>query len=107
MIEINGIDHIYITVSDMAVSERFYDRSLVDALGFRKNNFALDAEPHIQYACRHFGFVIRPPAQTQNMTRIPQVSTTSVFESTHLQRLRKHPKILSRPLKPLKLDTHR
>jgi catechol 2,3-dioxygenase-like lactoylglutathione lyase family enzyme len=60
MIEINGIDHIYITVSDMAVSERFYDRALVDALGFRKNNFALDAEPHIQYACRHFGFVIRP-----------------------------------------------
>lgn len=58
--EINGIDHVYITVSDMAASEQFYDRALVDALGFRKNTFTLDADLHIQYACRYFGFVIRP-----------------------------------------------
>jgi glyoxylase I family protein len=62
MIEVTGIDHIYIAiaVSDLAVSERFSDLVLVHALGFRKNAFALGDEPHIQYACRHFGFVLRP-----------------------------------------------
>jgi len=60
MLEVTGIDHIYIAVSDLAVSEQFYDLALVKALGFRKNTFELDGEPHIQYACRHFGFVLRP-----------------------------------------------
>jgi glyoxylase I family protein len=60
MVEVTGIDHIYITVSDLTVSEQFYDRALVEALGFRKNSFTLGDEPHIQYACRHFGFVLRP-----------------------------------------------
>jgi glyoxylase I family protein len=60
MIEVTGIDHIYIAVSDLAVSEQFYDLVLVHALGFRKNAFALGDEPHIHYACRHFGFVLRP-----------------------------------------------
>lgn len=41
MIEVTGIDHIYIAVSDLAVSEQFYDLVLVHALGFRKNAFAL------------------------------------------------------------------
>jgi glyoxylase I family protein len=48
MIEVTGIDHIYIAVSDLAVSERFSDLVLVHALGFRKNAFALGDEPHIQ-----------------------------------------------------------
>jgi glyoxylase I family protein len=60
MVEVTGIDHIYITVSDLTVSEQFYDRALVAALGFRKNSFTLGDEPHIQYACHHFGFVLRP-----------------------------------------------
>lgn len=60
MIEVTGIDHIYITVSDLSRSEQFYDLALVKALGFRKNAFALGGEPHVQYACPHFGFVIRP-----------------------------------------------
>ena len=60
MVEVTGIDHIYIAVSDLSISERFYDLALVKALGFRKNAFALGGEPHIQYACRHFGFVLRP-----------------------------------------------
>ncbi len=60
MLEVTGIDHIYIAVSNLAVSEHFYDLALVNALGFRKNTFALGDEPHIQYACRHFGFVLRP-----------------------------------------------
>jgi glyoxylase I family protein len=60
MVEVTGIDHIYITVSDLTVSEQFYDRALVEALGFHQNSFTLGDEPHIQYACRHFGFVLRP-----------------------------------------------
>jgi glyoxylase I family protein len=59
MPEVVGIDHIYITVSDLAVSEAFYDR-VMSVLGFRKNSFALGGDPHIQYYNRHFGFVLRP-----------------------------------------------
>lgn len=60
MAEVTGIDHIYISVSSLAVSEPFYDRVLRDALGFRKNSFTLAGDPHIQYFNRHFGFVLRP-----------------------------------------------
>src|SRR3977135_3833075 len=60
MAEIIGIDHIYITVCDLAKSESFYDQVLVDAFGFRKNKFALAGDPHVQYFNRHFGFVLRP-----------------------------------------------
>jgi glyoxylase I family protein len=60
MPEVIGIDHIYIAVSDLARSEAFYDRALRDTLAFRKNAFALDGEPHVQYFNRHFGFVLRP-----------------------------------------------
>jgi catechol 2,3-dioxygenase-like lactoylglutathione lyase family enzyme len=58
--EVTGIDHIYITVSDLGVSETFYDRVLLEALGFRKNRFALGGDPHVQYFNRQFGFVLRP-----------------------------------------------
>ncbi len=60
MTEVIGIDHIYITVSDLERSEAFYDRVLIEALGFRKNKFALGGDPHIQYFNRHFGYVLRP-----------------------------------------------
>lgn len=60
MVEVIGIDHVYITVSDLRASEDFYDRALVQVLGFRKNAFALAGEPHIQYFNRHFGYVLRP-----------------------------------------------
>jgi catechol 2,3-dioxygenase-like lactoylglutathione lyase family enzyme len=59
MSEIIGIDHIYITVSDMTRSEAFYDRAMT-ALGFRKSSFAIGGDPHVQYYNRQFGFVIRP-----------------------------------------------
>ncbi len=58
--KIIGIDHIYVTVSDMGRSEAFYDRVFLGVLRFRKNRFALSDEPHVQYFCRHFGFVLRP-----------------------------------------------
>ena len=60
MTEVIGIDHIYIAVSDLARSEIFYDRVLLDALGFRKNKFILGGDPHVQYFNRHFGYVLRP-----------------------------------------------
>ena len=60
MTEVTGIDHIYITVSDLAKSEPFYDQVLIKSLGFRKNKFTLAGDPHIQYFNRHFGFVLRP-----------------------------------------------
>ena len=58
-IEIIGIDHVYIAVSDIARSERFYDR-VMGILGFRKNTFTNEGSHHIQYYNRHFGFVLRP-----------------------------------------------
>ncbi len=58
--EVIGIDHVYLTVSSVEQSERFYDRVLKDALGFRKNTFALGGDPHVQYYNRLFGIVLRP-----------------------------------------------
>lgn len=60
MPEITGLDHIYLTVSDLARAEAFYDRVMLQVLGCRKNSFALGGEPHHQYYNRHFGIVIRP-----------------------------------------------
>lgn len=59
-IEVIGIDHIYITVTDIARAEAFCDRVLVDLFGFRKNRFAVRGEPHVQFYNRHFGYVLRP-----------------------------------------------
>lgn len=43
---ITGIDHIYISVSDMVESENFYDL-VMTALGFKKNRFEIDRERHV------------------------------------------------------------
>jgi catechol 2,3-dioxygenase-like lactoylglutathione lyase family enzyme len=59
MVEVIGIDHIYIAVSDLARSEVFYDRVFLN-LGFRKNSFPINGDPHVQYYNRHFGYVLRP-----------------------------------------------
>lgn len=61
MPHVTGIDHIYITCSDLTRSEVFYDRVLVDILGFRKGGrFELGPDTHVSYYNRHFGFVLRP-----------------------------------------------
>jgi len=57
--EVIGIDHIYVAVSDLARAETFYDRVFA-TLGFRKNCFALNGEPHVQYYNQLFGYVLRP-----------------------------------------------
>ena len=59
MAEVVGLEHIYLTVSDLERSEAFYDR-LMNVLGFRKNSFVIGDEKHINYFNRHFGFVLRP-----------------------------------------------
>jgi catechol 2,3-dioxygenase-like lactoylglutathione lyase family enzyme len=69
MTEVIGIDHIYVSVSDLSASERFYDRVMIEALGFRKNKFTIAGDPHVQYFNRQFGFVLRParvPAKHQS-----------------------------------------
>lgn len=58
-LEVIGIDHVYVTVSNMGQSERFYD-AVMGVLGFRKNQFQINGEPHVQYYNRHFGYVLRP-----------------------------------------------
>lgn len=65
MTSIIGIDHIYITVSDMARSQAFYDVVFQQVLGFRRSTFALGGEPHVQYYNRHFGYVLRPARVAQ------------------------------------------
>src|SRR5688572_11366158 len=60
MPEITGIDHIYIAVSNLARSEVFYDKLMVQVLACRKNRFPINGDPHIQYYNRHFGYVLRP-----------------------------------------------
>lgn len=59
MPEVIGIDHVYVTVSDIERSEPFYD-TVMGELGFRKNQFQLGGEKHVQYYNRHFGYVLRP-----------------------------------------------
>jgi catechol 2,3-dioxygenase-like lactoylglutathione lyase family enzyme len=59
MPEVIGIDHLYVTVSDLARSEAFYD-AVMGAIGFHKNRFTLGGEAHVQYFNRHFGYVLRP-----------------------------------------------
>ena len=58
-IEVIGIDHIYVAVSELDRSEKFYD-GVMGLLGFRKNTFTNEGERHLQYYNRHFGFVLRP-----------------------------------------------
>lgn len=55
-----GIDHLYITVSDLDRSRAFYDAVFLGVLGFRRNEFTLGGDQHLQYYNRHFGYVLRP-----------------------------------------------
>jgi glyoxylase I family protein len=64
MPEIIGIDHIYVTVSELGRSERFYD-VVMQVLGFRKSEFRIEGATHIQYFNRYFGYVLRPARTRQ------------------------------------------
>ncbi len=58
-VEVIGIDHVYLAVSDLRASEEFYDRAM-GVLGFRKRKGNIGGDPHIHYYNRHFGYSIRP-----------------------------------------------
>ncbi len=58
-VEVIGIDHIYLSVSDLARSGTFYD-VLMSVLGFRRTTEMLDGDPHVHYYNRHYGVTIRP-----------------------------------------------
>jgi catechol 2,3-dioxygenase-like lactoylglutathione lyase family enzyme len=58
MPEVIGIDHIYITVSNLERAKKFYD-PVMKILGFRNNLIMLNNEEHIQYYNRYFGYVLR------------------------------------------------
>lgn len=57
--EVVGLDHVYVTVSDFARSEQFYDR-LMAFLGFRKTDKQIAGEPHAHYINRVMQYSIRP-----------------------------------------------
>ena len=57
--QVIGIDHIYISVTDMEASEHYYDK-VMTILGFKKNQFEIGGVNHIQYFNKHSGYVIRP-----------------------------------------------
>ncbi len=56
---ITGLDHLYVSVSDLARSERFYD-AVMRALDFRKGNDPIGGEPHAHYYNPHLQYTIRP-----------------------------------------------
>ena len=58
-LEVLGIDHIYITVSDLALSIAFYDR-VMRLLGFHKGTNSIGEQPHIHYFNRTIQYTLRP-----------------------------------------------
>ena len=58
-VEVVGMDHIYLAVSDMARSEKFYD-TVLGLLDFRKNDAPISGEPHQHYFNKVMQISIRP-----------------------------------------------
>src|SRR6516165_1133724 len=58
-IEILGLDHLYVTVSDLGRSEAFYD-AIMERFGFRKGDRPIGGDPHAHYFNRHLQYTIRP-----------------------------------------------
>ncbi len=56
---ITGIDHIYLAVSDFTRSERFYD-PVMEALGFKKSDEWIAGEPHAHYLRPTLQISLRP-----------------------------------------------
>lgn len=56
---LGGIDHIYLSVSDMDRSEAFYD-AVMHALGLHKGDKAVAGERHAHYVAPTFQLSLRP-----------------------------------------------
>ena len=59
-VEVTAIDHVYVTVSDLERSQRFYD-PVMAVLGFRKRAGPLaGGDLHVHYHSRVIQFTLRP-----------------------------------------------
>lgn len=58
-LEVLGLDHVYVTVSDVERSEQFYD-PVMRALGFKKGTLPIAGEPHVHYFNRVMQYTLRP-----------------------------------------------
>jgi len=58
-VEVIGLDHVYLTVSDLARSEKFYD-TVLGLLDFRKIDAAIGGDPHRHYFNKIMQISIRP-----------------------------------------------
>ncbi len=58
-VEVIGIDHVYVTVRELARSTEFYDR-VMTVLGYRRGESVIGGDPHVHYYNRQFGFSLRP-----------------------------------------------
>lgn len=54
-----GLDHLYLSVSDLPAAERFYD-PVMRALGFRKGTAPIAGEAHAHYICPALQLSLRP-----------------------------------------------
>jgi catechol 2,3-dioxygenase-like lactoylglutathione lyase family enzyme len=62
-LEVIGLDHLYLAVHDIARSQAFYD-PVMQALGFKKGDFAIGGEPHAHYFNRCMQISLRPARST-------------------------------------------
>ncbi|HTO68754.1 MAG TPA: VOC family protein [Myxococcota bacterium] len=58
-VEVIGIDHVYVTVRDLARSRRFYD-GVMRVLSYAQAESQIGGDPHVHYFNRQFGFSLRP-----------------------------------------------
>jgi quercetin dioxygenase-like cupin family protein/catechol 2,3-dioxygenase-like lactoylglutathione lyase family enzyme len=58
-LHVRGVDHIYVAVSDLIRSERFYD-PVMQALGYRKGTAPIAGAPHVHYFNRVMQYSLRP-----------------------------------------------
>lgn len=58
-LEVLGVDHIYVTVSDLERSTAYYDK-VMKALGFRKGTGHVGGQPHVHYFNRALQYTLRP-----------------------------------------------
>ena len=58
-IEVGGVDHVYVAVTDLARSEAFYD-GVMRLLGFKKGTAPIAGEPHRHYFNQVTQYSLRP-----------------------------------------------
>ena len=58
-IDVGGVDHVFLAVTNLARSEAFYD-AVMRFLGFKKGVFPIAGERHIHYFNRVTQYSIRP-----------------------------------------------